>query len=207
MGRGRSPRGGTDDTARSGAPPSRRHASRRSVRSPRLRRRSSLDNSGTTRAVSVRSPPGSRARRGPERAASRLVRGRLGCRRGRKSRNDRVDVGRNALESSGVRLASSSNRHVVRRGCPQHGQQASARQLAEPTLESVAVDRGLMVSWHDDPDPGTRQRGREHADVEVRGANSPPLLYNPLNVEAPCEASLTRKPKAAVRRRRTCSAA
>ena len=210
MERGRSRRVGTDDTGQSAAPPSTRRASRRSVRSLRSRRPSSLDNSGTKRAVSVRSPPGSRARTGPERAASALRARRLSGRGRRDPAKDRRDVGRQRFHSCGVRLALGSNCQIQRRADTQRGQQADPRQLAKPTLESVSFDSGLVMAWHDDTDPRMRERGREHADVEVRGANSPPLLNHPLNVEASRETRLARKSEAVpaplVRRRRTCSA-
>ncbi len=210
MERGRNRLGGTDDTVQCGAPPSKRHASHRSVRSPRSRRRSSLDNSGTRPAVSVRSPPDSRARRGPGRAACCLRRGRFDGRVHRESGDDGIDVHGDALEPGRVGVAASPNRDIVRRvrAPTKHRQQTKPHELPQPTLESVAFDRGVVMSWHDDPDARTRERGREHTYVEVRRADSPPLLHNSLNVEAPGEASLARKSEAPlpVRRRRTCSA-
>jgi hypothetical protein len=208
MGPGRIHRVGTDDTARCGAPPSIRLASRRSARSPRSRRPSSLDNSGTRRGVSVRSPPGTRARTRPERAASRegLRCRRFSRRRGREAANHAADVARETVERRIVGLATSSDRHVARRFGPERRKQPGSRQFSKPPLEAVAIDRGVVVSWHDDPNPRMRQRGREHADIEVRGANSLPLLNDCLNVEASGEPSLARKSEA-VRRRRICSAA
>jgi hypothetical protein len=54
-----------------------------------------------------------------------------------------------------------------------------------------------------------RERGREHADLEVRRANSPPLLNHFLDIEASGETGLARKSEAAppLRRRRIWSAA
>lgn len=214
MERGRSRRVGADDTGRSASPPSTRRASRRSVRSLRSRRPSSLDNSGTKQAVSVRSPPGSRARTGPERAASalRVRRGRLSGRERHDPPQDRRDVGGQRLHSRSVRLALGSNCQIQRGAGAQRREQASPCQFAKPTLESVSFDGGLLMAWHDDTDPRMRERGREHADVEVRGANSPPLSNHFLNIEASRETRLARKseavpaPPSLVRRRRTCSA-
>jgi hypothetical protein len=66
-----------------------------------------------------------------------------------------------------------------------------------------------LVTWHDDPDPRMRERGREHADLEVRRANSPPLLNRFLDIDASGETGLARKSEAApaLRRRRIWSAA
>jgi hypothetical protein len=209
MGRGRNRPDGTDDTGRFASPPSTRRAPRRSVRLLRSRTPSSLDNSGTTRAVSVRSPPGSRARTRPERAAFGLRARRFGARERRNSPNDRGDVGRQGIHSGGVGVAPGSDREILCRTGAQRRQQTSPCELAKPPLETVAFDGGLLMTWHDDPDPRMRERGREHADLEVRRADSPPLLNHFLNIEASGETGLARKSEAAppLRRRRIWSAA
>ena len=212
MGPGRSRPGGTDDTGRSVAPPSTRHAWRRSVRSLRSHRPSSSDNSGKTRARSVRSPPDSRARTEPGLVSFRL-RTLMVCGRGRwrQPPDDRRHVRRQPIGLGRVRFPSRPDSHVVCDASAQRRQQASSRQLAKSALETVALDGGVVMTWHDDPDPRMRQRGSERADVEVRRANSPPLLNHFLDVEAPGEPSLARKPETAppllVRRLRICSAA
>lgn len=209
MGRGRNRPDGTDDTGRSASLPSTHRAPRRSVRLLRSRTPSSLDNSGTTRAVSVRSPPGSRARTRPERAAFGLRVRRFGAGERRNSPNDRGDVGRQGIPSGGVGVALGSNREILCSTGAQRRQQTSPCELAKPPLETVAFDGGLLVTWHDDPDPRMRERGREHADLEVRRANSPPLLNRFLDIDASGETGLARKSEAAppLRRRRIWSAA
>jgi hypothetical protein len=168
-----------------------------------------LDNSGTTRAISVRSPPGSRARTRPERAAFGLCVRWFGARERRNSASDRGDVGRQGIHSRGVGVALGSNREILRSTGAQRRQQTSPCQLAKPPLEIAAFDGGPSVTWHDDPDPRMRERGREHADLEVRRANSPPLLNHFLDIEASGETGLARKSEAAppLRRRRIWSAA
>ena len=125
----------------------------------------------------------------------------------RESRDDPADIRSQPGSARLVRLASSSDRDVARRLASESREQLETRKLAQPALEPVALDRCVVVSWHDDPDPRKRQRGSEHADVEVRGADSPPLLNHLLNVEATAKPGLARKSEAALRRRRTCSAA
>lgn len=209
MGRGRNRPDGTDDTGRSASPPSTRRAPRRSVRLLRSRTPSRLDNSGTTRAVSVRSPLGTRARTRPERAAFELRVLRFGVRQRRNSANDRGDIGGQGIHSCRVGVALGSNRKILCRTGPQRRQQTSPCEFAKPPFETVAFDDGLLMTWHDDPDPRVRKRGREHADLEVRRANSPPLLNHFLDIGASGETGLARKSEAAtaLRRRRIWSAA
>jgi len=125
----------------------------------------------------------------------------------REPGDDRADVRRQTRTLRGIGFAPSSDGDVVRRGAAERRKQVDPDELTQPALESVAVGGGVVMSWHDDPDPRKRQRGSEHADVEVRGADSPPLLNHFMNVEATAEPGLARKSEAALRRRRTCSAA
>ena len=128
-------------------------------------------------------------------------------RRRREPLDDRTDIRRQPGRGRFIRFTPSPDRDVTRRLPAESGKQFEPRKLTQPAFEPVAFDRGVMMSWHDDPDPRMRQRGSEHADVEVRGADSPPLLNHFLNVEATAEPGLARKSEAALRRRRTCSAA
>lgn len=125
----------------------------------------------------------------------------------RESGDDRADVRGQSGTLSAIRFAPSSDGDVARRGATEIWEELEPHELTQPAFEPVAVDGGVVMSWHDDPDPRKRQRGSEHADVEVRGADSPPLLNHFLNVEATAEPGLARKSEAALRRRRTCSAA
>lgn len=126
---------------------------------------------------------------------------------GRESSDDRADIRRQPDLARLVRFAPSSDRDVARRFALEGWKQLEPRKLTQPALEPVAFDSGVVMSWHDDTNPRKRQRGSEHADVEIRGADSPPLLNHLLNVEAMAEPGLARKSEAALRRRRTCSAA
>jgi hypothetical protein len=132
-------------------------------------------------------------------------RGRRGWRR--QPCDDRPDVAGQSSDARVVGFAASPDRHVSRRLVPERRKQREPRELAQTTLESIAFDGGVVMPWHDDPDARKRQRGSEHADVEVRRAESPPLSNHLLNVEATGEPGLARKSEAALRRRRTCSAA
>ena len=69
------------------------------------------------------------------------------------------------------------------------------------------VDRGVLVTRHDDPNARNAKRGSQNPDIEIRGPNSLPLSNDSLYVEAPRQAMLSRKTEAVVTRLRTCLAA
>lgn len=88
-----------------------------------------------------------------------------------------------------------------------HRQQLQANELAKAPLEAVAIDGGVLVTRHDDPDAGNAKRGSEDPDIEMYGPDSLPLSNDGLYVEAPRQPVATRKIEAVVTRLRTCLAA
>ena len=119
------------------------------------------------------------------------------------------------MNSTSVRSASTSvayssastNRHVHRCAGAQHGKQVHAHELAQPPLETVAIDGRLLMTRNHDSYSGKCERGSEDAHVEMRGPNSLPLTNDGLNVEAFRQSVATRKAKTVVTRLRTCSGA
>ena len=68
-------------------------------------------------------------------------------------RPDTEHVGAECGEVGIVRFAPGANGDVDRRvagACSKAGQELDARQLTEAALEAIAIDGGMLVSWHDD---------------------------------------------------------
>src|SRR5690242_4808025 len=84
----RNHRDGTDDSARSVAPPAMSHARRRVSEAPQWHMRNSLDNSGTTTEAAATAPPDTREPSVREACASELVIGATSV----ELRRDRHDV-------------------------------------------------------------------------------------------------------------------
>jgi hypothetical protein len=110
-------------------------------------------------------------------------------------------------EGGRIRVSPSANRHVHGGPLAQIRQELDAHELAQPPLESVAINGRLMVTWYDNSDSRKCERGSEDSHVEMCGPNSLPLANDGLNVEAPRQSIPTRKTEAVVTRLRTCSGA
>ena len=123
------------------------------------------------------------------------------------ARVDRENVGAERLERRVVRIVTRSNRNVERRAGAQAGKQLEPYQLAQPALETVSIDGGVLMTRHDDSDARRSKRGSEDPDIEMHGPNSLPLSNDGLDVDTPRQPVATRESKAIVRRLRTCSGA
>ena len=92
----------------------------------------------------------------------------------------RGNIGAQRVERGGVRFAARANDDVERRVRAQRGQQTETRELAQATLEPVAIDGGVLMARHDDPDTGKGERGSLDPDIEVCGPNALPLSNDAL---------------------------
>jgi hypothetical protein len=127
----------------------------------------------------------------------------------RRALANRENVPAQRLQLSPVRFAPRPNgnvRRAVGAAGAERRQQLEPSELLQTSLESIAVDGGVLVARHDDPDTRNAERGSEDPDIEIRGPNSLPLSNDGLNVEAPREPMATRKTEAVVTRLRTCLA-
>jgi hypothetical protein len=88
---------------------------------------------------------------------------------------NREHVGAQGIESSAVGIGSASDRDIDRGALTKHGKQFGTHELAQPALESVAIDRRVLVPGYDDADARSGKRGSKDPDVEVHGPNSLPL--------------------------------
>jgi hypothetical protein len=120
---------------------------------------------------------------------------------------NRLNVGAKRVDGRLVGLVACTNGDVERGELAQRGQQRDARDLAKPSLEPVAIDGGVLVTRHDDPDARRTKRGSTDPDIEVHGPNSLPLSNDSLNIEASRQPVAARKSEAVVTRLRTCSEA
>jgi hypothetical protein len=129
------------------------------------------------------------------------------------TRLDRLHVRSQCVERRGVRVVPRANGDVDRRlrsrraRGAQRRQELDAHELPEAALEAIAIDGGVLVTRHDDPDARRAERGSEDPDIEMHGPNSLPLSNDGLYVRAPRQPVATRKSKAVVMRLRTCSGA
>jgi hypothetical protein len=103
-----------------------------------------------------------------------------------------------------------TNRHVDGlcvdgRLCAKSREKLESHELAQPALEPVAIDGGVLVARHDDSNARRAKRGSEDADIEMYGPNSLPLSNDSLYLEAPRQLVATRKTKTVVMRLRICS--
>ena len=99
------------------------------------------------------------------------------------------------------------NRDVEWRSFAERGQQLDAHDLAQPALEPVTIDSGMLMKRHDDSDARRAKRGSEDPDIEMRGPNSLPLSNDGLYVQAPRQFIAPRKFKPVAMRLRICSEA
>jgi hypothetical protein len=120
---------------------------------------------------------------------------------------DRDDVNAQRIELGIVGLAPSTNGDVECRTVAEGRQQFRSRELTEPTLQSVAIDCGVMMTRHDDPDARKTKRGSVDPDIEMHGPDSLPLSKDDLYVGPPRETMLPRETIAVLTRLRTCLAA
>jgi hypothetical protein len=120
-----------------------------------------------------------------------------------------VDVLAQRVERGAVRFTPRANGDISRTvtsGRAQGRKQLESRELLQTALESVAVDGGVLMARHDNPNTRNAERGSEDPDIEIRGPNSLPLSNDALNIEAPRQPVATRKTEAVVTRLRTCLA-
>jgi hypothetical protein len=120
---------------------------------------------------------------------------------------NRANVGAERVERRVVCIVTRADRHVDGRALAQRGQEFDAHDFAQPALETVAIDGGVLMTRHHDPDARRAERGSEDPDIEMHGPDSLPLSNDGLYVRAPRQLVATRKSKAVVRRPRTCSEA
>ena len=126
---------------------------------------------------------------------------------GRGAGANREHVAAQTIELGIVGLAPSADRDVGCGAVAQRRQQLDAGELAQPALQSVAIDRGMLMTRHNDPDTRKAKRGSVDPDIEIRGPDTLPLSNDCLYVSAPRETMLARKTEAVVTRLRTCLAA
>ena len=98
-----------------------------------------------------------------------------------------------SVEVRAVRVGTSADRDVDHRAGTKGGQQLDTHELAQPTLEPIAIDCGMAVARHDNPDSRKCERGSEDTHVEVCGPDSLPLTKDGLYIEAPRQSIATRK--------------
>jgi len=111
------------------------------------------------------------------------------------------------VEVSGVRVSTSADRDVEHEPGTKRGKQLGTHQLAQPTLEPVAIHRSMLMARNDDSNSRKCERGSEDTHIEVCGPNSLPLAKNGLYVEASRQSIATRKAKTLATPLRTCSGA
>jgi hypothetical protein len=91
------------------------------------------------------------------------------------TRLNREHVGAQCIETSPICIGSTSNSHVDWRTLAKCREQFGPHELAQPSLQSVAIDGRVVVERNHDPDARSGERGSEDTDVEVNGPNSLPL--------------------------------
>jgi hypothetical protein len=136
-----------------------------------------------------------------------LVRAEFGARTLGDATANRQNIGSKRFRSGRVRLVAGTDGDVDGGLNPKRWQKLEPDELAQPSLEPIAIYRGVLVPGHDDADARSAKRGSENPDVEVHGPNSLPLLNDGLYVRTSRESVSTRKSKAVARRLRTCSGA
>ena len=91
------------------------------------------------------------------------------------------------------------------------GQQDRATELAEASLQRVALHRGAPMPGHDEAHPsmGETRKGSDHPNIEMFGAEPLPCSCDCAKLSATCDAAARlerRCPARCLTRRRTCSA-
>jgi len=117
---------------------------------------------------------------------------------------DRIDVRLKRIHVRSVRLTPSSDCDIDCVHVVEGRKQTQSHQLAKPSLETIPIDGGVLMTRYDDSNSRKRERGSEDSHVEMRSPNSLPLANYGLDVATPRQSVATRKSKA-VRRLRTCS--
>jgi hypothetical protein len=132
-----------------------------------------------------------------------MLRGRSHRRTASTALTDRIDVLAQRRESGAVRFGSCPDHDVRRAG---HRKKAAPYELAQMSFQSIALHGGLLMTRDDESNAGMAKRGREHADVEMRGPDSLPLFDDCLYFASARQPQTARKADATgrVRRRRTC---
>ena len=121
--------------------------------------------------------------------------------------SDRPHVEAQPVEGERVCVGACANGQIDRWLSSQCWQQFRPHQLAQATLEPVAIHGRLMMTRDDDGDTRMSERGSDYPDIEVPGPDSLPLSNDSLNLGASRQPARTRKPESVVRRRRTCPGA
>ena len=83
------------------------------------------------------------------------------------------------------------------------GEYVLANDFAKPALQSIAIDRRLSMTRHDDANSRKAERGSARPDREVPGSYDFPLLLDASDVCAATDALRPRKAQARVTRLRT----
>jgi hypothetical protein len=96
------------------------------------------------------------------------------------ARHDRRHVAAQCVHVRGVRFATRPDGHVGGGSFAECRQELETDELAQPALESVAIDGGLLVSRNHNPNARVSERGSECPDIEVHGPNPLPLSNNGL---------------------------
>src|SRR5579871_1975336 len=179
-----------DDTSKGAGPPASRPAARHAFRAPRLRTRSTTDNSGTTAEAAVRYPPDTHERTKSESGAS--------------SRALDTAARANALftqcvDIRGICRRQRTHDHVDVRQGREH---VKPYDFAKPAFHAIAIHSGVRVLRHDDAGPGVTQKGSDIANLEMCGSESLPLQADCLECAFPREPRGSRE-AAAVRSLRT----
>ena len=84
----------------------------------------------------------------------------------------------------------------------QRGEQFQTDELSQPTLEPIAIDRGVLVLGHYEPDAGIDAKRSDGAHIHGGCAHSLPLVTDQLEFVA-ARQSLRARERAGLRRLRT----
>ena len=79
------------------------------------------------------------------------------------------------FERRRIRFALRSNDDIERGALAERGKQLGATKLAESPFHSVAVDGGVLMTRHNEPNAWNAERGRVNPDIEMNGPNALPL--------------------------------
>ncbi len=82
-----------------------------------------------------------------------LGRAHVGARMGARMSDDRQHVGAQRGKIGGICIAPRTNRDIGWRCAAERGQQLDARQLFQATLQSIAIDRRVLMTGHNDSNP------------------------------------------------------
>lgn len=158
-----------DGSARCVSPRATNLGAHRASRALRWRSANTLDDSGTTRAESAKSPPDTRAQTKSARAS----------RRRRRKRDDTTAKRRHRItQLREVRRVSARQRieHDIKR-CSRRElrRPGGACQFAKSALESIAIDGAVLVTRHHNADAMRVQKGSKDPNLKLRGSDSLPF--------------------------------